>query len=579
MLDDPSHLEKQQLVSIADLEWKTGNPESAAALSAHFAELLNHEDAVRRIPADRDLVAQARRTIRQASLAGLVYRYIRLSYESDAVRSLRLDIASGVGADRVLRRRSGVPLSKPIRAFYTAPVFKEVTAKAMDDLAGQLAAERWVWGDEGAPRVSSNDVRTTFLDLYEKDYIAAWDEILRDIQPVPMASAQSTKDVLASIAGPTSPLRGFLKTVDEHTNLVPAKAAAQPQGGIVRRIEDAFKQGQEAVGSPTMEPGAQVTAHFASIHQLVTGDAGAAPIDGIIRKLDEIQRELGAVGNNVGEANPASAPVVAKLGTMANDLKRDAVALPPAVGGVVAQLADRVLGTVRGGLQGSLASRYNQEVLRECRDVTSGRYPFVPSSTTDVPLADFGRLFGYNGVYDAFFANDLRDLVDTNRTPWAWKTDESGASVGGAFSLSRFESARRIRDIFFRSGSQDPELRFRMTSNYLDAGAQRFLLEIDGQALEDRHGAERAVQAVWPGPSPGSATVTFEERSGKRPNLVTRGPWAWLRLVDAARIDRETDERYVLTFSIEGHEAKISIDALTIRNPYAKQILQQFACS
>ena len=99
-------------------------------------------------------MAQARSTIRQASLPGLVYRYIRLSYASDSARALRLDIASGVGADRVLRRRSGAPLSKPIPAFYTATVFKEVTAKAMDDLAGQLAAERWVWGDEGAPRVS-----------------------------------------------------------------------------------------------------------------------------------------------------------------------------------------------------------------------------------------------------------------------------------------------------------------------------------------------------------------------------------------------------------------------------------------
>jgi len=285
------------------------------------------------------------------------------------------------------------------------------------------------------------------------------------------------------------------------------------------------------------------------------------------------------VGNNVGETNPASAPVVTKLGTMANELKRDAVGLPAPVDGVVTQLADRVLGAVRGGLRGSLASRYSQEVLRECQAIVGNRYPFVTSSTADVPLADFGRLFGYNGVYDGFFTNDLRDVVDTNRTPWAWKTDESGASVGGAFPLGRFEQARRIRDVFFKAGSQDPELRFRMTSNYLDAGTQRFLLEVDGQSLEDRHGAERAVQAVWPGPSPGAATVTFEERSGRRPNLGARGPWAWLRLVDAARVERETDERYLLTFSVEGHEAKVSIDALTIRNPYAKQMLQQFSCN
>ena len=206
-------------------------------------------------------------------------------------------------------------------------------------------------------------MRATFLDLYEKDYIATWDEILKDIQPVPMTSAQSTRDVLAIAGRAHVAAARVLENGGSSTrSWWHPSPRRQSQGGITRRIEEVFNQGREAAGVPAVEPGAQVTAHFASIHQLVAGDAGAAPIDGIIRKLDEIQRELGAVGNNVGEANPASAPVVSKLGTMANDLKRDAVALPPAVGSVVTQLADRVVGTVRGGLQVVLARRYDAEV-------------------------------------------------------------------------------------------------------------------------------------------------------------------------------------------------------------------------
>ena len=41
----------------------------------------------------------------------------------------------------------------------------------------------------------------------EKDYIAFWDGIVKDIQPVSMGTLQNTKDVLGILAGPTSPLR------------------------------------------------------------------------------------------------------------------------------------------------------------------------------------------------------------------------------------------------------------------------------------------------------------------------------------------------------------------------------------
>ena len=63
-----------------------------------------------------------------------------------------------------------------------------------------------------------------------------------------------------------------------------------------------------------------------------------------------------------------------------------------------------------------------------------------------------------------------------------------------------------------------------------------------------------------------------------RPNTVFQGPWAWFRLMDVARTERETDVRYTLTFAKEGHEARVRLDAATIRNPFGKDDLQQFRC-
>jgi type VI protein secretion system component VasK len=43
-------------------------------------------------------------------------------------------------------------------------------------------------------------------------------------------------------------------------------------------------------------------------------------------------------------------------------------------------------------------------------------------------------------------------------------------------------------------------------------------------------------------------------------------------------VQRLTDERYKLTFSLEDRQAILELDALTIRNPYGSRVLQQFSC-
>jgi type VI secretion system protein ImpL len=583
MLGQPENLDKEQLTYIADLEWqRSPDPAVSAALSGHFKNLLTYENRLRAMPLDESLVAQARSTIRQASIPGLIYRHVRLSYASDTARALRLDIEAGVGSERVLRRRSGLPLSQPVLSLYTAPVFKEVTDKGTADFIKQFAADRWVWGEEGAPSIGTGELTTAFLELYENDYISVWDAIVKDVGPVSMSTLTATKEALAILSGPASPLRGFLKTVDAHTFLLKpqeASATQPPTTGIGARLGGLFKRGEPVATGPAVQPGARVTEHFAPIHQLVAGEGGAAPIDGIIRRLEEIQQKISTIGDAVGGTSAANPAAVSEVSELTNSLKRDAAPLPPVVSAVVGEVANSTAAAIRGGLRGTLSRRYEQDVLRECSEITTGRYPFVAGSTDDVPLADFGRLFGYDGVYDRFFRAELQPLVDTARDPWVWRADNSGVSVGGALPLAKFEAAKRIREMFFRPGSQEPELRFTVTPTSLTASTQRFLLEIDGQSFEDRHAAPRTLPATWPGPKPGAAAAWFEERSGGRPNSSAQGPWAWFRLIEGARVERETDVRYMIVFGRGSHEARVAIEAESIRNPFGKTELQQFRCS
>jgi type VI secretion system protein ImpL len=575
MLGDPEHFDPEQLGYLADLEWEAayGNqPQVRDSVAGHFRALLA-SGQLRAQSLDTTVVTQARNTLGQASKAGLVYRYLRIKYAKDTGRALRLDQEAGLGADRVLRRKSGVSLSAVLPSLYTKEVFNEISTTGTADLVKQFSDEQWVWGSDGPSVTGTTSLMTELLDVYEKDYIAFWDRIVTDIEPVPMGSLRNTKEALAVLAGQASPLRGLLKGIDKHTYLVAPQDPAAAPSGAKGRLLDIFNSAASKAGVPTTAPGSQVTAHFADIHRLVSGEGGAAPIDGILRTLGQIQEKLAPLGDEVG-AKPPDANSMREIGELANTLKRDAAPLPPAVGAVVGAIANSSLSAVRVTTNTNVGIGFAQNILRECRELVNGRYPFVAGSSTDIPLADFARLFGPNGLFDEYFKRELQDLVNTTRTPWTWRTDATGAQVGGGVPLALFESAQRIRDMFFRSS--DPQLRFTVTVEGLDRTSTRVTIDLDGQQVVNRHDPPRPWPIAWPGPKPGLASSSFDPAGG--PNYAFEGPWALFRLLESGRLERESDVRYLLTLERGMREVQLRIEADSIRNPFGKTDLQRFRC-
>jgi type VI secretion system protein ImpL len=461
-------------------------------------------------------------------------------------------------------------------------VFREITERNVNEMVKFFQGDGWVWGEQGAPSFNPVELSAALMDAYERDYIAAWDAIVNDIEPVPLAGLIDTKEALAILAGPTSPLRSFLATVREHTRLVQEAAPAQAasETGLGGRIRERVLGGRSDPIAPAAAPaGAQITEHFAPLHRLLEGDAGRAPIDSVLQRLHEIQQRLEPIGGGVGQTNPLDPSAIRGMGELVNAVTRDSASLPTPVRTVATEVAGRALGVMRSVGRGTLENVYQQVVVRECQAVTANRYPFDPASSVDVPLEDFGRLFGYGGLFDTFFNNELAPLVDMSREVWSWRTDPTGAAVGPLGMLRQFQAADQIRERFFRRGSQSPEVRFWLASTFLDARTQRFVLDLDGQTLENRHDPERQVPFEWPGKVPGPAAATFEERGGGRPSVVARGPWAWFRLLERARVERVSDLNYELTFEAGSHEARVMLIVATDRNPFGKRDLQQFRCN
>ena len=192
MLGEPRRLDKKHLQFVADIEWPppTSGVASGALPSTHFRNLLESSDTLRPVAIEPTLVAQARGTIRQASIPQIIYGQLQRSYADDP-NALRLDTLS-VGVEKVLRRRSGRRLSDPIPALYTQKVFKEVTGPGMLPFVKQFAEEEWVWGTGGVAggAAAFGRLGSQVSEIYERDYANAWDAFLNDLEIVPFTSVQ-----------------------------------------------------------------------------------------------------------------------------------------------------------------------------------------------------------------------------------------------------------------------------------------------------------------------------------------------------------------------------------------------------
>ena len=370
MLDQPEHLDKTHLRVLADQEWEAAfanNRPAVEAVTKHFKSLLDYNSSLRRMPADQALVDQARRTIPPDSIPRLVYSFIKVSYADDTAGALRFD---GLGIDQVFRRKSGTALTQPMPSLYTKKTFDEIIASRAAEKQAQFDADQWVWGARTSNPVSAQERRSQVLDLYALDYMRAWDGFLNDFGLASLNGTEDLKRALRALGGPTSPLRNLLKSVDTNTYLKASAAPGQETtlSNAQKTIEGILKKGQKVVGLKVSDPAQQITQHYASIHILLAGDPGAAPIDRLIGQIKELQEKLEPVGKGIGQ-EVGNVESLAAVGRASESLKQSATGLPEAVGELIKEVGNSAQAVSRGGLSKSLNERYGTEVVRECSKI------------------------------------------------------------------------------------------------------------------------------------------------------------------------------------------------------------------
>nr|WP_275298101.1 type VI secretion system membrane subunit TssM [Halomonas campisalis] len=577
MLAETGRLNRDELEVIVRDALLGEFPQQRAIAQALFEHFGAYTDSARSFPAvsvNDELVARSRASLRQASVPALMFRRLETRFDQRHEASLRLDVEAGLGSDLVFRRRSGTPLSEPIPALYTRDGFEQITRQEGGELVSRFLEDHWVFGEATLPSGRAAHLRLAeeFVRHYEQAYIDHWEELLADLDLVPLLQVDQAIDLLAVITGPTSPLRRLMELVANQTRFPePERDDETPAAGRFGTLLGFVDPGREQ--APEIHPGARIDAHFREFHRFVLGENGEPPMSSLIARLTQLYNELSALGGGLGDRDFTQFG-----GETLRRLSSEAARSPAPFSEWVDALAGSGQEVAMRNLRSQLNRRYRDAVLPICQELAQGRYPFEPGSSRDIPPGDFARLFGPGGVMEAFFQENLANLVDAPGGRLQWRSDEAARLGIPSSVLAQFQRARMIREMFFLGGG-GPQVAFSMTPHYLDARARQFQFFLGDQVLSYRHGPPLARRFVWPGDGGQETLVMFEDRGGLRPNVAYEGSWSWLRALDAAQPAAQSAITYLVSFNVGGYSARVRLEFESSRNPLSSNDWRRFRCA
>ncbi len=561
-------------------------------------------------------MAQVRGILTQQPIAEYSYNRLMRSARLRDLPDWTVADNAGPGAGRVFTLRSGHSLNTGVPGVFTWSGYHTDFLPMLPQVTQDVTEDGWVLGREhrgvAATVAAVNKLRRDVLGLYLDDYVRHWDVLLADIAIKPFGNLQQGLDELNLLSAPDSPLRDLLTSIDQQTQLSRAaatdKAAGQAeakaakvgskvagfaafkgreglsleQTELANVIGEAFGATPGSGGKP-VDPATRVDAHFRQIHDFVNGAKGQpAPMETAITKIQALYQNFNQVANAPNQGQALLGVVAGGGGGggggAANQLQSLAKDLPKPIATMLQTVSASSSAVTANGASQELSDAWRSKVLPLC-NAAFNRYPFIASSSADVPQDDFAHLLGPGGLIDGFFNDNLKPFVDTTQTPWRWQSADHtklGLSPG---TLSEFERAALIRDSLFANGTT-MQVKFQLVPVSLDPGLAQVSIDIAGETLTYNHGPTESTSFQWPGTGGKTLVrVTLTPTGGQGTVIERDGAWALLRLLDNARvIPSGQPDKFRLIFSVPAGSAEFELNASSVRNPFTLSALRSFRC-
>lgn len=599
MLGQQGPLNKELVRNWLDADWEVAYGGIARAglrddLGTHLEALLSQQ--MDEIALNGPLVEQAQSVLTELPLAERVYNGIINSTVATQIPKWRITEVGGPSVARAMVRTSGKPLNEGIEGIYTYAGFNDVFLPEAVSVAERVKDEAWVLGDAGEDLQSdtallalSRDV----LDLYYSDFVSRYDQLLGDLDILPMQSLSHAAEVTNILSGPTSPILNILTAVSEETKLtedrsvntdnlqgtavglarLEGRSTLSPQSQLLLEALASTAVNAANAAQPQLPPGAFVERRFSWLHDLVNRPEGQpSQLDLLLEGLFQVNQALNKMSiAGISDGDAAGQAILL--------FQQAAAQTQGPLPRWASQITTGSSGVATEGTRASINANWQANVLPTCSQALDNRYPFNKRARADVGLQDFTKLFAPGGLIDTFFRDQLEKHVDTTSRPWTFKRVNNVDLGISPAVLQQFQHAAEIRDAFFASGPQ-MSVQFQVTAFALDPKAKSVVLDIHGQQLAyEQNGPQNPVAFNWPG-SIGLSQITFAPDRRDTESVAKRdGPWAWFRLLDSAEVrSTAASDRKRVFFKVGGRAAIFDMQTGSFLNPFALAALSKFSC-
>ncbi len=589
-----------------------GEPNKPArqTLRLHLDAMLDLNSGVARpIPLNGTLVTATQKSIARLSLAERAFALIESTARSPDVKDWTVSSRGGPDAAQVFTTADGSPLEGVgVPALYTYDGFYALFLEKLPAVIKLLGDERWVMGDVGGNDTLDKQFSTLGPDLfrlYDQAFVNTWSTSLAKLKLRSFEADKPEYSTLRAATGAASPIKLILESIAAETKLTEAKPGSEDAEGSAvgdavgkaaeslaqRQLSklgrlgqlgnmkdiglDAAKKSEGRGGEvqPAFVPGAVIQERFRRFHELAAADGDKNQIDLLVEQMKGLYQSLLDEQNfeQAAEARQNMQKFLSALSTSASRLEAPFAAMFKSA---MTEFEQKIVSERIEGLTGDLAG----SVTRKCKDVLGGKYPFTAKSKNDVPMAEFARLFGPNGLFDAFFKEKLAGLVDTSGKVWAPKKNSKLSQELSQATLLQFQNAARIKDAFFTGQGAAPNVKFALVMQSLSQQSPSVTFEVNGTTLESPFGVESRGDFEWPGSSPdGTASVAMPEADGSASAIRFKGPWALHRLLREGAI-RQNGNKATVQFVVGGREVSYQLTFDTLDNPFTIISQVKFAC-
>ena len=556
------------------------------ALATHLKALVGDTDMAsvwpnRKPPIDATLVASARAAIGTLSLGDRAYAVMKQKAQTAGPDWQMADILSQ--GDAIAFANPDEVLGTRVPFFFTRGGFEKTYTLGLATVQEDLKKDLWVLGDDantGGVKEEMGNLRPGVAGRYAKDYIAAWENVIRVMKP---GSFFTNPAAFGAMTKMPSPMKRVLMELRKNTIFaggvqagVNAAIRQQINRSRAGRFSNEFTDGR-ALG---LDAGQEITNYFEPVHEYVGDGKSPGPIDDFVGALKQAGQAVIAA-KSVGGGGGGDATQATMAGAMAQ-VKASAAGAPP-------QLQDFVNSAAGGGsvaqtdaAKGAVADAYAQTLLPACKEVAQEHYPFFGGAEADAATVDVLRVFGMGGVFDAFTQQRLKPLMETDGPVWRWKAGDPIAAALDPGSPEQFAKAAKIRDLLAGGLPLKVSL-VRMSSEVgsveIASGGSSYSFNSPASPprplLWSIAGGlpEASVVLHKAGPVPAGATAPLDLK-----RYTTEGPWALFRLVDLAKKENAGPKSIKLTFGEGTATVTFLLDLPSEENPFSRGGYWSFRC-